>query len=266
MRRFETVIGVFLIAGILLVVGVGASAAKATHVDGGTNPVAQAATQDVLATQDIPTDVPAPSGSPIPPTHSPVSAGAAGGKIRPPLTLDALTAQYPDLKDYLNKIKDIKVGDMDFSEFYAKIAQIYTSQGAAGVATFLQDSGLLTKLGIPLSYLDLIELADKGGMDAVLTEARKRKIVTDKDELDGYLVVDSPDNVDAVMTSIKSFGITAYDYNPDTGEIQIGIPLDLIRQFGTPNALIKFFVQVGTMPHVTGLRGPIPISETTKKL
>src|SRR5205807_2050323 len=124
--------------------------------------------------------------------------------------------------------------------------------GATGVAAFIKGSGLLEKMGIPLSYLDLLSVYDKGGFDAVKKLATDRQIINDKNEVVGYLAVDDPLNLDFVMKDLDKLGVTTYGFLPDSEELEIGIPLDLLGQYQTPDTLLKFLVSVAQVNHVVG--------------
>lgn len=84
-------------------------------------------------------------------------------------------------------MKDVQVGDFDFSELYTVLAGIYDKEGLAGVIIFMQDSGLL-ELGLPAEYVDLLLMLDKGaeGRDAAIEAARKLGLISDSDELLGF--------------------------------------------------------------------------------
>lgn len=183
-----------------------------------------------------------------------------GGKFSLPPTLDELIAQNPELKTYLDKVKDVQVGDFDFSELYTILAGIYDKEGLAGVIIFMQDSGLLEKLGLPAEYVDLLLLLDKGeeGRDAAIDTARKLGLISENDELLGFLSIETDEKAPAVKTEIEGLGVSAYDYNADTGELPIGIPLTLIEGVQTPGELFSLFAKIGTIDGVTGFRVPKP--------
>lgn len=186
--------------------------------------------------------------------------------VNPPPTLDDLIKAYPDLKPYLDKVKDMKVGDMDMAELYKYIVQIFKDKGASGVATFLKDSGILDKFNIPLSYLDLLTVYDSGGLDAVVKMAKQRKIISDKNELVGYLAIDDRANLGSVTDALKGLGVSVYTFLENTDEIQIGIPLDVLAQYQSPGALLGYLAQVGNVPHVVGFRPPTPVGISGKFL
>jgi hypothetical protein len=204
-----------------------------------------------------------PTPTAVPPVVKTPSGGGGfdGGKpptFAPPPTLDDLIKQFPDLKPYLDKVKDLAAGQLDLAELYMQVINIYKERGASGVATFIKDSGLLEKLGIPLNYLDLLTAYDKGGLEAVSKMAHDRKLINDQDEIIGYMTVDSVDNLDKVKATLEGLGVSVYDFVLDTNEIEIGIPLDILSQFQTPGTLLGYLVQIATTEHVTGLRGPTP--------
>lgn len=179
--------------------------------------------------------------------------------LKPPKSLDDLKKEYPELGPFIEKYKDSKVGDLDMTQLYARVVEIYDKEGATGVATFLEGSGLLEKLGIPLSYLDLLRAYEKGGLTEVGKLARIRQIVNDKDEIVAYLALDSKDNQGAVTASMTELGVTLYAYNDQKEELEIGIPLAVLAQFQTPGKLLEYLVKVANVQHVVGYRVPTPI-------
>ncbi|NWF69740.1 MAG: S8 family serine peptidase [Chloroflexi bacterium] len=176
----------------------------------------------------------------------------------PPPSLDDLLTQFPDLQPYLDQISGQVVTDIDFAELYTRIVAIYNEHGASGVAVFLQDSGLLERLNIPLSYLDLLTAYDSGGLQAVEELARTRRIINANDELSAYLALDSQDNLPAVTTSLQGLGVTVYDYLVNSDEVEIGIPLEVLAQYQTLGTLLDYLVSVANVEHVVGFRLPTP--------
>src|SRR5215217_1538664 len=82
---------------------------------GWSNAVSANAPRALQATQEIvPIEVTDAASEPgttaIPPTFSPGQGGT--GKFAPPVTLNDLLKQYPDLKPYLDKVQGMKVGEM----------------------------------------------------------------------------------------------------------------------------------------------------------
>jgi len=203
------------------------------------------------------TPTPAP---PVPTLKPPDDAfGGAPPSFRPPPTLDELIAQFPDLKPYIDQVRELDLGDLDLAELYRRIFQIYDARGATGVATFLRDSGILEKLNIPLSYLDLLIAFDQGGMEAVEELARTRRLINEEDELVAYLLVDDPANVEALRKNLEeNFGVSFYGFDLTTEEIEIGIPLALLAQYQTPGSLLAYLVALGNAEHVVSWRLPIP--------
>lgn len=206
---------------------------------------------------------PTPTPS-VPPRTPPPGGGTVGGtpvappRIKPPATLDDLLKQYPDLQPYLDKVKDLNVGDMDMAELYSYIVRIFETNGASGVAAFLKDTGILDKLNIPLSYLDLLTAFDEGGLEAVDELARDRQLININNEVVAFLSLDDKANLDAVTKALQALGVTVYDYSDDLEELEIGIPLEILAQYGTPGTLLDYLVKVATVEHVIGVRAPTP--------
>jgi subtilisin family serine protease len=225
-----------------------------------------------LAQTPEPTDVRVGPSNPTPDPTRPVATvrppadgGAVGGTpvggvptFEPPKDLDQLIEAYPDLAPYLDRVRDLPIGDMDLGELYETIVTIFETEGATGVATFLKDSGILDKLGIPLSYLDLLVAYDEGGLAAVDELARRRGYINRFNELVGYLAIDAPENVDAVRTTLEELGVSVYRYSEFTEELEIGIALDVLALYQTPGALLEYLTQIATAEHVVGFRGPTP--------
>lgn len=181
-------------------------------------------------------------------------------KVKLPPTLDDLLKQFPDLQPYLEKAKDLNIGDAaQLAELYSRIVQIYQGAGASGVATFLKDSGILDKLNIPLTYLDLLIAYDDGGADAVTEMARERQIINNDNEIVGFLALDDQANLEAVRERLTRLGVTVYDWMPDTEEVEIGVPLGLLATYQTPGSLLGYFALVANTEHVVGFRVPAPV-------
>ncbi len=209
-----------------------------------------------------------PEATTIPPTIK-TPPKAADSKIdgtlvpkptfQPPTTLEALLKLYPDLKPYLDKVKDLAIGQIDLTELYQKVVKIFQDKGGSGVAAFLKDSGLLEKMGLPLAYLDLLRVYDKEGLEGVAKLAEKLGIISAEDELIGYLALDSKANLAAVTADLKKLGVSVYQYWDNTGEIEIGIPLETLAQYQTPGKLLDYLTKVATTKHVVGFRAPAPM-------
>lgn len=188
-------------------------------------------------------------GTPVPPAV----------KFNPPPTLDELLAQFPDLAPYLEKVKDLGVAQLDFAEMYGLLVTIYGNGGATGVATFLKDSGLLDKMGLPTGYLDLLFEFDKGGLEAVDTLARERGYINKQDELVAYFALDNKENLEAVKKKLNDdFGVSTYGFNDAAQELEVGISLEILAQYQTPGTLLGYLVSVTTIEHVVGVRPPAP--------
>lgn len=202
-----------------------------------------------------------PTPTPPVPTLRPPddSFGGTPPIFTPPPTLDDLIAQFPDLKPYIDQLLELDLGDIDLAELYRRVFEVYDARGATGVATFLKDSGILEKLNIPLSYLDLLIAFDQGGLEAVEDLARTRGLINDEDELVAYFLVDDPANVETLRKDLEeNFGVSFYGFDPTTEEVEVGIPLALLAQYQTPGSLLGYLVALANAEHVVSWRLPIP--------
>ncbi|PJF36312.1 MAG: hypothetical protein CUN49_06065 [Candidatus Thermofonsia Clade 1 bacterium] len=200
-----------------------------------------------------------PTPTPVVPKLQPPDEGDTSPVFVPPPSLDELLEQFPDLKPYLDQVRQSVLADLDMAELYRRVFQVYDAHGAAGVAAFLKDSGILEKLNIPLSYLDLLIAFDQGGLEAVEELARTRRLINDADELVAYLLVDDPANVEALKKDLEeNLGVSVYDFDPTTDEVEIGIPLALLAQYQTPGTLLSYLVAIGNAEHVVSWRLPTP--------
>jgi subtilisin family serine protease len=206
---------------------------------------------------------PRPSPTPFPSTPVPNTGGSIfDGRPAPafevPPTYEELIAAYPKLADYAASIADQLPADLDFAELYTQILQIYADEGASGLAIFLENSGLLEKLGLPLSYLDLLTVYDSAGLEGVEALAQERGILNRNNELVGYLTVDSRDNLASLTTELEALGVAVYRYSANRGEVEVGVSLDILAQYGTPDAILNYLVLIANLPHVEGWRIPTP--------
>jgi Subtilase family len=274
MKRTRFTVLLLLIG--LLLASCGGSAAP-TSAPPTTAPTIAAAATSAATTAAESTEIsiepvnptPAPTQSVIqgtPPASGDVITGPDGTQvaigtspvINPPPTLDELLKLYPDLKAFIDKLPPT-LSEADLAELYKRVIQIYKDKGATGVAVFLKDSGILDKLGIPLSYIDLLTAyGDKGDIQAVEKLARERQLISSKNEIVGYLAIDSKANLTAVSDDLKALGLSVYSYFENTEEVEIGIPLPVLSQFQTPGALLGYLTKIPKVNHVVGFRLPTP--------
>ncbi|MBX3064622.1 MAG: S8 family serine peptidase [Anaerolineae bacterium] len=184
-------------------------------------------------------------------------------EIKVPKSIDELRVAYPDLGPFIDKYKDTQIGNIPTAELYAQIAAIYDKEGAQGVATFLEGSGILEKLNLPLSYLDLLRAFDQGGADAVLNLAQQRSIINGNDEIASYLTLDDRANFEAESARLKALDVTVLGYIEETDEIEIGIALTTLAQFQTPGTMLEYLIKIGDSPHIVGWRPPYPMMAST---
>jgi subtilisin family serine protease len=261
---------ILLLTVMLVFLAACATAPTATPIPPTASPTPEP-TANPEATAE-PTDVVVEPANPTPPPTRPVINPGTGDQDNTingtpvamptfalPPTLDELIAQFPDLQPYIEQVRGQTVGDMDFTTLYERISEIYEAHGIDGVAVFLQDSGILEQLGIPLSYLDLLTAYDEGGLEAVEAMARTRGIINANDELSAYLALDSQSNLEAVTASLQGLGVTVYGVLVNTDELEIGIPLEIIAQYQTPGTLLDYLVSIAHTEHVVGFRLPTPV-------
>ena len=202
-----------------------------------------------------------PTPTPVRPTLVPNPPGAEGTEAPefvPPPTLEELLVLYPDLTEYLTQIEDLTAEEIDLADLYQRMVTIYDAQGAAGLAVFLADSGLLDKLNVPASYLDFLTVFDEGGIQAVDELAREREVINDQDELIAWIGIDDTANLPEMTEALEALGVTVYSLLENTGEVEVGIPLDILVQYQTPGGVLGYLVAVANVPHADGVRPPTP--------
>jgi hypothetical protein len=250
--------------------GVANNGATAAATDAGAPDAA--ATDEIVVEAVDPTAVPTKSAMVGTPeaggtgnlNGTPVAFGTPKGPFKPPTSLDDLKKEYPDLASYIDSIKDKQWNGIDLADLYKRVVDIYNKNGATGLATFLKESGILEKLNIPLSYLDLlIAYGDKGDMAAVEKLARTRQLINSKNEVVGYLTIDAPESKDGVTKDLQALGVSVNGYDVNREEVEIGIPLSVLSQLQTPSKLLDYLVKIANTPHVAGFRVPEPMITKT---
>jgi hypothetical protein len=196
------------------------------------------------------------SGNGDTPAPSPVAVSPV--KATPPPTLADLLKQFPSLQPLIDSLKGKDLSKVDLSDLYKNMVDIFNKNGATGLAVFLKDSGLLDQLGIPLSYMDLLVAYDKGGLDNVQKLAKQRGLINSKNELVATLVLADVTAADQVVTDLATLGVNAYPPVDQDGLLSIGIPLDTLANFQSPDTLIKFFIAISQVKNVGGIKLQIP--------
>ena len=75
-----------------------------------------------------------------------------------------LQSKYPQLYQL---VEDLDFGnDEQMKQLYAGMMEIYQKEGAAGLNTFMKESGLMGKLKLDSVYLDIIFELEQGGEQA----------------------------------------------------------------------------------------------------
>ena len=182
-------------------------------------------------------------------------ADALPVKLVLPATLPDLLKQFPELAPYINSNKTL--AEMDFSDLNKKMVLVYNSKGATGLATFLKDSGLLSKFNLPESYLDLLILFDKGGLPTVQKAAKDRGLINSKNEIVASLSLTNTDALPQVITDLNNLGVTTYPPLSSIGQLQIGIPLDVLSQYQTAGPLIQYLTTIAHVNNVESVYPPI---------
>lgn len=212
----------------------------------------------------VATEVEAGEGETAVSTPHPKISGGSGFELPP--TFEEILNQNPELRGYLEKLAATQSGDIDYAELYNTLLKIYNTQGIDGVIVFLQDSKLLERLNIPSEYIDLLLIIQEEGIEAAITEAQAWGIITDKDEIRAYLLVKADDTAPAVAEAVRRLGVSTYEYSVETGELEIGIPLSVVSEYGTSaGTLLGFFAQIGIIDGVEGARVPRPDLTPGKK-
>ncbi|MCC7450623.1 MAG: S8 family serine peptidase [Anaerolineae bacterium] len=260
MKRYSVLI--FIVLAGLLLASLGTTHRAPALAQ---TPAATAGSDDISIEPENPKATKAPSVIKTPPPDNGGTVSVDGTPVpanppavNPPTTFDELLNLYPDLKPFIDSLPP-ELNGTNLADLYKHVIQIYKDKGAEGVATFLKDSGILDKMGIPVGYIDLLlAFGDKGDIQAVEKLARQRQLINSKDEVIGYLALDSRTNEAAVRKSLEELGVSAYRYLENTEEIEIGIPLAILGQYKTPGPLLEYLTKIGKTPHVVGFRPPTP--------
>ena len=88
----------------------------------------------------------------------------------------------------------------------------------------------------------------------------------EKDELIAYLAIYPADQLEAVKSALKKMGIAAYDFDTEDEVLDIGIPLRVLQDLKTPDAMLQFLAAVGNMDSVDEFFAPeIELDSTQSK-
>jgi hypothetical protein len=218
---------------------------------------------DINPRQTTPTPTLPPLGTPgggFNNNGTPIPAPTRTGKFEVPPTLDDLLKQFPELRQYISP--DLKLDQIDLGELYKKLVQIYNEKGATGLAVFLKDSGLLEKFNLPVSYLDLLMIFDKEGVEGVVKLAKDRGYISLENEILAYVTPANPADISQIVTDLTALGVSTYPPLNDFGQLEIGIPIDVLSAYQTPGTLIKYLVSVATVKNIAAIDAPLPKSTT----
>jgi hypothetical protein len=258
-----------------MLVAFGAASASATtpvgHLSAQATALATYAATDEGGGIDITSKNPTPTPT-LAPTTTPgnsfnlngtqVPLPSFGGKFAPPPTLDELLKEFPDLKQYIDP--NLKIDQIDLGQLYKKLLDIYKTQGASGVAAFLKDSGLLEKMGLPVAYLDLLLVLDKEGLEGVFKLAKDRGYINSKNEIVAFVTPKNLSDSAQICADMAKLGVTCTTNINLYGQLEIGIPIEVLSSYQTPGTLIKYLISVAQVNNVIQVSAPLPKATSDK--
>ena len=134
-----------------------------------------------------------------------------------------LQAKYPHLYQLVDEL-DFG-NDAQMKQLYAGMMEIYQNEGAAGLNTFMKDSGLMGKLKLDSVYLDIVFALEQGGEQAAEDLARQRRVLTEKNDLRLVLVLDTED-ISVIEPDLAELGAKVARSYKD--QVEILIPLEKV--------------------------------------
>lgn len=115
---------------------------------------------------------------------------------------------------------------------------------------------LLNDPALDSVYKEFMLAYQTGGLEAARALARQRGLLNDKEEVRITLVVDSPDNTQAVADELDDLGVIIEGTYRDL--IDIAVPMAFIEKFAQTDDPAKIFDQLVQIKHVIKLRLPMP--------
>ncbi|MFP4323833.1 MAG: hypothetical protein ACLFTK_15370 [Anaerolineales bacterium] len=194
-------------------------------------------------------------GETAPPAPPPDDGAGAAAGFTAAETLDELIAEYEGLGDYVASIEDAELNDINFEELYGWISTIYDDRGATGVAVFLDESGMLDLLGVPVSYVDLLLLLEDEGFDAAVVEGDERGLISEEGELTIFIELESEEVSENVSEMLAGLGASTYEYTDLTNELRVGIPVAILQLAPTPPELMQLLAT--SLQSVTAIEGVV---------
>ncbi|MEM8857450.1 MAG: S8 family serine peptidase [Chloroflexota bacterium] len=166
-------------------------------------------------------------------------------------SLDELVEQYPELSEIMT---NLDLNDREnLSKVYEKMMNLYNEEGILGMQTFLDESGISASLGLDATYIDFVIAYENEGWAGAEDLARRRKLITQNDELRMILVLDEQSSSDA-EAGAEALGVNVLR----TGdfEIEIGVPLELLRDAENSEEAMAQLVALTRLPNVARIRVP----------
>ncbi len=166
-------------------------------------------------------------------------------------SLDELVDQYPELAELLTNL-DLQDRD-NLAAVYEQMLILHREEGIIGMQNFLDESGFMASLGLDATYLDFVIAYENEGWDGAEELARRRRLINSHDELRMILVLDT-EKSDAAEDGAEALGASVR-YVVDF-EIEIGLPLDLLRDAQDSEEAIAQLVALTALPNVARVRVP----------
>lgn len=166
-------------------------------------------------------------------------------------SLDELLEKYPELVELVN---NLDLNDREnMTKVYEQMLILYEAEGILGMQTFLDGSGIMSSLGLDATYIDFVLAYETDGWEGAEELARRRKLITNNDELRMLLVLDTLSSPDA-ESGAEALGVHVL-YTGDF-EIEIGVPLQLLKDAENSEAALAKLVALTRLPGVARVRVP----------
>ena len=118
-----------------------------------------------------------------------------------------------------------------------------------------EPANLLNDPALGSVYKDFIVSYEEGGVEAAEQLARTRGLLNDRGEIRITLVVDSQENVPAMVDELQGVGITVEGSYRE--RINVGVPMALIEQLAEERGTEALFEQLTQMEHIIRLELPV---------
>ncbi len=117
-------------------------------------------------------------------------------------------------------------------------------------------ANLLNDPALGSVYKQFLVAYEEGGAEAAEALARKRGLLTDRDEIRITLIVDDVEHVPPIVEELRKTGITVEgSYRT---KINVGVPLALIERLSEEESTEALFQQLTQIEHIIRLELPLP--------